>query len=89
MRTLIIFSDAYQRISWYRMKTSIYILINKVNPINIGTVKKELLKQNILRGKGLFCKFILQAQIASTNDTRIYATLVAVINLVVGNFFVV
>lgn len=83
---MIIFSDAYQRIAWYQLKTSIYVLINKVNPINVGTVKKELLKPNILRGKGLFCKFITQAQIASTNDTRVYATLAAVMNLVVGNF---
>lgn len=83
---MIIFSDAYQRIAWYQLKTSVYVLINKVNPINIGTVTNELLKLNILRGKGLFCKFITLAQIASTNDTRVYATLVAVINLVVGNF---
>jgi len=64
---------------------SIVYLLCKVNGINIGTVKKELLKQNILRGQNLFCNFIIQAQLTScSNDTHVYATLVAVINLVVS-----
>ncbi|XP_025417781.1 pre-mRNA-splicing factor CWC22 homolog isoform X1 [Sipha flava] len=75
-------SDVYQRIAWYKLKTTIYVLINKVNAVNIGTVRKELLKLNILRGKGIFCQFITQAQIASIKDTHVYATLVAVINYV-------
>jgi pre-mRNA-splicing factor CWC22 len=76
----------YQRIAWYKLKTTIYVLINKVNAVNIGTVRKELLKLNILRGKGIFCQFITQAQIASIKDTHVYATLVAVINYVVSNY---
>ncbi|XP_026818793.1 pre-mRNA-splicing factor CWC22 homolog [Rhopalosiphum maidis] len=75
-------SDVYQRTTWDKLHTSIVYLVSKVNGINIGTVKKELLKQNIIRGKHLFCNSIIHAQIAScSNDTHVYATLVAVINL--------
>ncbi|XP_060845232.1 pre-mRNA-splicing factor CWC22 homolog [Rhopalosiphum padi] len=75
--------DVYQRTTWDKLHMSIVYLLCKVNGINIGTVKKELLKQNILRGQNLFCNFIIQAQLTScSNDTHVYATLVAVINLV-------
>lgn len=81
----IYFRDAYQRTAWNKLQTSILILINKVNAVNVGTVTKELLKQNLVRGKHLFCQCITQVQLISTNDTHIYATLVAVINIVVSS----
>ncbi|XP_029344696.1 pre-mRNA-splicing factor CWC22 homolog isoform X2 [Acyrthosiphon pisum] len=36
----------------------------------------------MIRGKHMFCRFIISAQHFSTTDTHVYATLVAVINLV-------
>lgn len=63
---------------------SIGYLVYKVNAVNIGTVKKELLQQNMIKGKHMFCQFIIQAQLYSTTNTHVYATLVAVINLVVS-----
>jgi len=59
-------------------------LVYKVNAVNIGTVKKELLQHNMIRGKHMFCRFIISSQNFSTTDTHVYATLVAVINLVVS-----
>lgn len=78
------FSDKYQKITWYRLRSSLHNLINSVNAVNIGTIKKQLLKQNILRGKGLFCRIILKTLFNSTNKAHILASLVAAINLDVG-----
>lgn len=73
-------SAAYQRIAWEALKKSIHGYINKVNVDNIGIITRELLKENIVRGKGLLCRSIIQAQAASPTFTHVYAALVAVIN---------
>lgn len=73
-------SEAYQRISWEALKKSIHGFINKINVDNIGIVTRELLKENIVRGRGLLCRSIIQAQAASPTFTHVYAALVSVIN---------
>lgn len=73
-------SEAYQRISWEALKKSIHGFINKINVDNIGIVTRELLKENIVRGRGLLCRSIIQAQAASPTFTHVYAGLVSVIN---------
>lgn len=73
-------SEAFQRISWEALKKSIHGFINKVNVDNIGIVTRELLKENIVRGRGLLCRSIIQAQAASPTFTHVYAALVAIIN---------
>lgn len=73
-------SPAYQRIAWEALKKSIHGYINKVNTSNIGIIARELLHENIVRGRGLLCKSIIQAQAASSTFTNVYAALVAVIN---------
>lgn len=73
-------SSAYQRIAWEALKKSIHGFINKVNVDNIGVITRELLKENIVRGRGLICRSIIQAQAASPTFTHVYAALVAVIN---------
>lgn len=73
-------SEAYQRISWEALKKSIHGFINKVNVDNIGIVTRELLKENIIRGRGLLCRSIIQAQAASPTFTHVYAALMAIIN---------
>lgn len=73
-------SAAYQRIAWEALKKSIHGYINKINTSNIGIIAKELLHENIVRGRGLLCKSIIQAQAASPTFTNVYAALVAVIN---------
>lgn len=73
-------SAAYQRIAWEALKKSIHGYINKINTSNIGIIARELLHENIVRGRGLLCKSIIQAQAASPTFTNVYAALVAVIN---------
>lgn len=72
-------SAAYQRIAWEALKKSIHGYINKVNTSNIGIIARELLHENIVRGRGLLCKSLIQAQAASPTFTNVYAALVAVI----------
>ncbi|KAK2491290.1 hypothetical protein MC885_018882 [Smutsia gigantea] len=71
---------AYQRMSWEALKKSINGLINKVNISNIGIIIQELLQENIVRGRGLLSRSVLQAQGASPIFTHVYAALVAIIN---------
>ncbi|XP_055918046.1 pre-mRNA-splicing factor CWC22 homolog [Eupeodes corollae] len=73
-------SAAYQRIAWEALKKSIHGYINKVNVDNIGIITRELLKENIVRGRGLLCRSIIQAQNASPTFTHVYAALVSIIN---------
>lgn len=73
-------SVAYQRIAWEALKKSIHGYINKINVDNIAIITRELLKENIIRGKGLLCRSIIQAQAASPTFTHVYGALVAVIN---------
>lgn len=73
-------SAAYQRIAWEALKKSIHGHINKVNTGNITIIVRELFKENIVRGRGLLCRSIIQAQAASPTFTHVYSALVAVIN---------
>ncbi|XP_028292574.1 pre-mRNA-splicing factor CWC22 homolog [Gouania willdenowi] len=73
-------SLAYQRMSWEALKKSINGLINKVNVSNIVMIIQELLQENIVRGRGLLARSVLQAQAASPIFTHVYAALVAIIN---------
>jgi len=71
---------AYQRIAWEALKKSIHGYINKVNTSNIGIITRELLRENIVRGRGLLARSIIQAQAASPTFTPVYAALTAIIN---------
>ncbi|XP_068185534.1 pre-mRNA-splicing factor CWC22 homolog isoform X2 [Antennarius striatus] len=73
-------SLAYQRMSWEALKKSINGLINKVNVSNIFNIIQELLQENIVRGRGLLARSVLQAQGASPIFTHVYAAVVAIIN---------
>uniref|UniRef100_A0A3Q2YLB5 Pre-mRNA-splicing factor CWC22 homolog n=2 Tax=Hippocampus comes TaxID=109280 RepID=A0A3Q2YLB5_HIPCM len=73
-------SLAYQRMSWEALKKSINGLINKVNVSNIVNIIQEILQENIVRGRGLLSRSVLQAQAASPIFTHVYAAVVAIIN---------
>lgn len=70
----------YQRMAWEALKKSINGLINKVNVSNIKSLVVEIFNENLIRGRGLFCRSIMKAQAASLPFTAIYAALVAVVN---------
>merc|ERR1719186_808709 len=73
-------SEAFQRLAWEALKKSINGLINKVNSPNIAVIVRELFAENIVRGRGLLCQSVIQAQTASPTFTHVYAALAAIIN---------
>lgn len=74
-------SIEYQRLSWEALKKSIHGLVNKVNIPNISQVVREIFKENIVRGRGLLCRTVMQAQLFSPTFTNVYASLMAIINM--------
>ncbi|CAG9972176.1 unnamed protein product [Clonostachys byssicola] len=73
-------SKEYQRMAWEALKKSINGLINKVNTANIKFIVPELFGENLIRGRGLFCRSIMKAQAASLPFTPIYAAMAAIVN---------
>ncbi|KAK9418787.1 hypothetical protein SUNI508_07807 [Seiridium unicorne] len=73
-------SKEYQRMAWEALKKSINGLINKVNVANIKHIVPELFNENLIRGRGLFCRSIMKAQAASLPFTPIYAAFAAIVN---------
>ncbi|KKY28066.1 putative cell cycle control protein [Phaeomoniella chlamydospora] len=73
-------SKEYQRMAWEALKKSVNGLINKVNVSNIKYIVPELFGENLIRGRGLFCRSIMKAQAASLPFTPIYAAMVAIVN---------
>jgi pre-mRNA-splicing factor CWC22 len=55
-------SKEYQRMAWEALKKSINGLINKVNVSNIKHIVPELFGENLIRGRGLFCRSIMNTQ---------------------------
>jgi hypothetical protein len=52
----------------------------QVNTSNIKHVVPELFAENLIRGRGLFCRSIMKAQAASLPYTPVFAALVGIIN---------
>ncbi|KAL6859609.1 hypothetical protein J3F83DRAFT_748328 [Trichoderma novae-zelandiae] len=73
-------SKEYQRMAWEALKKSINGLINKVNTANIKHIVPELFGENLVRGRGLFCRSIMKAQAASLPFTPVYAAMAAIVN---------
>ncbi|XP_076449470.1 uncharacterized protein LOC143285903 [Babylonia areolata] len=73
-------SVEYQRMAWEALKKSINGLVNKVNVSNIVDIVREVFQENIVRGRGLLSRSVIQAQAASPTFTHVYAALVAIIN---------
>ena len=73
-------SPAYQRQTWEALRKSLNGIINKVNVVNIGNIIPELFQENLIRGRGLFCRALMKAQLTSPGFTHVYAALVAIVN---------
>mmetsp|Transcript_26578 Transcript_26578/g.58859 ORF Transcript_26578/g.58859 Transcript_26578/m.58859 type:complete len:339 (-) Transcript_26578:69-1085(-) len=69
-----------QKLSWEGLRKSLNGLINKINVSNIKFIVPELFQENLIRGRGLFARAVMKAQLASPGFTHIYASLMAVIN---------
>lgn len=70
----------FQRLAWETLKKGINGLVNKVNKANIRDIIQDLFKQNMIRGRGLFCRSLMRAQSASLPFTPVYASVVAILN---------
>ncbi|KAF3240569.1 pre-mRNA-splicing factor cwc22 [Orbilia oligospora] len=73
-------SKEYQRMAWEQLKKSINGLINKVNTSNIKSIVPDLFQENLIRGRGLYCRSIMKAQAAALTYTPVYAAMTAIIN---------
>ncbi|KAI4333634.1 hypothetical protein L6164_018415 [Bauhinia variegata] len=73
-------SVEYQRLTWDALRKSINGLVNKVNAANIKNIIPELFSENLIRGRGLFCRSCMKSQMASPRFTDVFAALVAVVN---------
>lgn len=52
----------------------------QVNVSNIANILQELFQENVVRGRGLLARSLVQAQAASPMFSHVYAALVAIIN---------
>lgn len=73
-------SEKWQRMCWDALRKSINGLINKVNTTNIKNIVPEMFQENLVRGRGLVCRSVMKAQMASPTFTHVYAALIAIIN---------
>ncbi|RZC86604.1 hypothetical protein C5167_029954 [Papaver somniferum] len=73
-------SPEYQRLTWDALRKSINGLVNKVNAMNIKNIIPELFAENLIRGRGLFCRSCMKSQMASPGFTDVFAALAAVVN---------
>ncbi|XP_073140817.1 uncharacterized protein [Henckelia pumila] len=73
-------SVEYQRMTWDALRKSINGLVNKVNATNLKNIIPELFAENLIRGRGLFCRSCMKSQMASPGFTDVFAGLVAVVN---------
>ncbi|KAI3461081.1 hypothetical protein Pfo_017744 [Paulownia fortunei] len=73
-------SVEYQRMTWDALRKSINGLVNKVNATNVKNIIPELFAENLIRGRGLFCRSCMKSQMASPGFTDVFAALVAVVN---------
>lgn len=74
-------SVEFQRMSWDALKKSITGLVNKVAAENIKHIVPELFGgANLIRGRGLFCRSIMKAQMQSLPFTPVFAALTAIVN---------
>ncbi len=69
-----------QQAAWLDMKKKINGVINRINASNIRDCVVHLLRLNLIRGKGVFCKALMRAQLASSHFSDVYAALISVLN---------
>ncbi|KAL2493227.1 MIF4G domain-containing protein/MA3 domain-containing protein [Abeliophyllum distichum] len=74
------YSLEYRKFKWDALRKSIFRLINKVSMSNIHHIVGDILNENLLVGRGLFCNAIMKSQMASPQFSNVFAAFVAVIN---------
>lgn len=69
-----------QESEWIAMEKRITELVDSVRVSNVRIVANQLMSDDIVRGKGLFCQAIMKSQSKFPELSNVYASLVAVIN---------
>ncbi|XP_065869320.1 uncharacterized protein [Euphorbia lathyris] len=69
-----------ERLSWEALRKSINGVVNKANATNIKNIIPELFAENLIRGRGLFCRACIKSQMSSPIFTDVFAALVSVVN---------
>ncbi|CAH9123844.1 unnamed protein product [Cuscuta epithymum] len=69
-----------QRMAWDALRKSINGVVNKVTATNIKNIIPELFAENLIRGRGLFCRSCIRSQMAAPGLTDVFAALAAVVN---------
>ncbi|CAL4900145.1 unnamed protein product [Urochloa decumbens] len=69
-----------ERRSWDALRKSLTGLINRATPAHIRHVARELLAENLVRGRGLLCRALMRSQAACPAFTDVFAALAAVVN---------
>jgi pre-mRNA-splicing factor CWC22 len=57
-------SEQFQRLSWEALRKSLNGLVNRLNASNVSAVAVELFRENLVRGRGLFTKALMNAAVA-------------------------
>ncbi|ETW29918.1 hypothetical protein PFFCH_02691 [Plasmodium falciparum FCH/4] len=73
-------SVLYQKQEWMKLKKKINNIVNKVNIDNISEVCYELFECNLIRGKGLFSRALIHAQLSSPAFTNVFTCLLCIVN---------
>lgn len=76
----------YQEILWNELEKSIRGEINKLNFSNVEQVLVAILKNNIIRGRGILVNCIIRAQLCSQSYTRVICYFSAIINCNIPDF---
>lgn len=72
--------DNNQRLMWEALRKSITGAVNKATSSNVQLIAVECLRENLVRGRGIFCKAVMRAQAASPESTCVFACLASIIN---------
>lgn len=70
----------YQRLAWKDFKRIVKQELREADKEDIPDIIRELFTNNLIRGRGLFAKTIIKAQIKSPNKTPVYAALISIVN---------
>ncbi|KAH6829441.1 hypothetical protein C2S53_011484 [Perilla frutescens var. hirtella] len=70
----------HNKMEWLSMKTRITALVEKADVSNVELVADQILNENIIKGKGVFCQTVMKSQSESPESSDVYAAVVAIIN---------
>jgi pre-mRNA-splicing factor CWC22 len=70
----------FQRLMFDALRRTFVGLANKVTVSNFRTVAVEVFRENVVRGRGLFCQAVINSQQVDPDLTQVFAALVAIVN---------